>query len=498
MKPKTLIVTHGNDLELLNIVLNLVENYVKLGVKVEVLNMSTVVKIQDAFNRKILKFAHLESPETPVLNFIKESGVPVYQANDYVENVAPKLPLPEIQASIEESIRSTLISMFSVETPPLNRRYMKLKSFFQNEAERTFQAVLNVTSSHGPYREISVVNGRFPYQRSVMEAAKFTNSKALSFERGTYEHSLSRGLSTLDRYFNSTNFWHEEFPATNRLLRQKEILERSCDDSAITRNEKAQIWLNNRSKPNGSNQFNENWKTQFESNKKYVAIFSSSMDEFAELGMEWKEAKWETQWKAFTEIIPLVKQEGYEIILRIHPNLRNKHKSERAFVSSALEDLRLQFPYLKILHASSNIDSYSLVENASAVIVWNSTIGLESSLMGIPTACLSSCEYDLVADVERWLQIENVDMEELFNKSVDISGAATYISGMYMFDRQLLPLLSLTRLELSKYGRGLPLLANRWAFRGNNRPINLVSILLPKSFFFAIRKIVRKISVYRR
>ncbi len=497
MKPKALIVTHGNDLEIWNIVLNLVESYVKLGVVVEILYMSTVVKFQDAYNRKILKFARVESPEIPVLNFLKESGISVYEATAYVEELNLEFPTSEIQESIEESVRSTLISMFNRETPPINRRYVKLKTYFQSEAKQTFQVILNVSSIHGPFKEINVVNGRFPYQRSVLEAAKFVSSKACSFERGTYESEIPRGLSSLDRYCNSSNFWHEEFPATNRIPRQRELIRRSFHEKASIRDERAHNWLRDRRRAGGSNIFRENWRRHFKISNKYVAFFSSSIDEFAELGPEWKEAKWKTQWEAFSELIPLVRDEGYEIVLRIHPNLRNKHKSERNLVRSILKDLCLQFPYLIVIDAGSKVDSYSLVENASAVIVWSSTIGLESSLLGVPTACLGSCEYDLVADVERWLQIGDVDVKKLLKKSVDTSMAATFISGIYMFDKPLLPLLSRTQLEISKYGKGIPLLANRWAFRGNNRLINLISIFLPRHVFIALRKVIRSIVWYK-
>lgn len=495
---KALIVTHGNDLEFLNIVLNMVESYHRFGIKAEVLNMSTVVKKQDAYNRRILKCAFIESPEIPVLKFLVGSGVPVHHANEYLGGVTAELPSLAIMESIDESIRSTLISLSGAENPPINRRYKRLRLFFLNEAKSTFQTILNVTSAHGPYEEISVVNGRFPYQRAVLEATKFMKVRALSFERGTYEHGLQPGLSTLDRYSRGNNYWHEDFPATDRIARQREILDRFQSNDITSRNQIAKFWIDSRRKPGGSNQFNENWTKGSVSDKEYVAFFSSSTDEFAELGPEWKEAKWENQWKAFAELIPMFNRLGYEIILRIHPNLRNKRKSERTVVRTVIESLQLEFPYLKIIHASSNIDSYSLVEGAKAVIVWNSTIGLESSLIGIPTACLSSCEYDLVADVDRWLRREDVDLPKLVGKIVDTSGAAVFIAGMYLFDKPLMPLLPLTQLRLKQYGKGLPLFANRWAFRGSNRPVNLMSILLPRRLFFAMRRVARKIKFYKR
>ncbi len=494
---KVLIVTHGNDLEYLNIILNLVESYTNSGISVEILNMSNVVQKQDAYNRKILKCALIESPEVLVLKFLGESGTTVYDAGIYASGTAPAFPSNEIKASIEESIRSTLISMSGMENPQLNRRRRKVVSNFINEAERTFQAVSNVLRTHGPYQEISVVNGRFPYQRAVLEAAAYEGIRSKSFERGTYELGLPRGLSTLDRYSRSSNYWHEEFPANHRMLRQQEVLKRLQNDGSTSRNSVAQLWLDERRKPGGPNQFNENWKVQRNAKEPYVAIFSSSLDEFAELGPHWKEGEWESQWHAFAEVIPLFNRIGYKVILRIHPNLRNKHKSERDSVDHVLKNFRLEFPYLEIVNAASKIDSYKLIENSFAVIVWNSTIGLESSLMGIPTACLSSCEYDLVVDVERWLRNSDVDVHKLLDKSVDTSSAVNFIYGIDLFDKPLMPLLQLTELNLRRYGRGLPLFANRWAFRGNNRPINLISIILPRSLFLAIRNIVRKSSFYR-
>jgi hypothetical protein len=497
MLAKVLIITHGNDLEYLNIILNMVESYTNSGNIVEILNMANVVQKQDAYNRSILKCAFIESPEVLVLEYLEDSGLTVYDAGNYVNDTIPALPSNEIKASIEESIRSTLISMSGMENPYLNRRRNKISSNFIIEAERTFQVVLNVLHAHGPYQEISVVNGRFPYQRATLEAAAYMGIRSKSFERGTYERELPVGLSTLGRYYRSINYWHEEFPANYRVRRQQEVLKRLQNDDNTSRNHVAQLWLDERRKPGGSNQFNANWKVQPNAMEPYVAFFSSSLDEFAELGPQWKEGEWESQWDAFAQTIPLFNRIGYKVILRVHPNLRNKHKSERASANGVLKNFRLEFPYLEIVNAASKIDSYKLIESASAVIVWNSTIGLESSLMGIPTACLASCEYDLVVDVERWLRKSDVDVHKLLDKSVDSSSAVDFIYSIDFFDRPLKPLLQLTELNLRRYGRGLPLFANRWNLRGNNRPINLISLILPRFLFLAIRKVVRKSSFYR-
>lgn len=500
---KALIVTHGNDLEFLNIILNIVEEYRNLGIAPEILNMSTIVKRQDAYSRSILKLARCDSPETWVLQYLSESGVIVHDANDYIDREGAVFPSSKIEDSVDESIRSTLISKFGNEHPVQNWKYHRLSKLFKLEAQLTFSAVVNMVLANGPYEQISVVNGRFPYQRAVQQAANYLQIRSMSFERGTYDHSLEPGLSTRDRYFKSKNYWHEDFPTTNRLIRQERILSRfQRGDSGFNRTN-PESWLGERRTPLGrGNQFNENWNNSFaaseDSKKRFVSLFTSSLDEFAELGPEWKEAKWKNQWEAFEYLIPIFFELGFEVILRVHPNLRNKHKTERIAVREILRDFQQKFLYLRVLGSSSNVDSYYLVENAAAVIVWNSTIGLESSLMGTPTACLSSCEYDLIADVRRWLCKEDVNLTNLLESSIDISRAGVFISGMYLFDRPLSQLLSRTQLNLESYGRGLPLLANRWAFRGNNRVINLVSILLPRKVLFVVRKKMRKLPLYKR
>jgi hypothetical protein len=500
---KALIVTHGNDLEFLNIILNIIDEYRACGIFPEILNMSSVVKRQDAYNRNLLKFSRCESPEKRVLQHLSNSGVKVHNAHDYINPSSATFPSFEIEESVNESIKSTMISKSGNEHPVENRKYIRMSNAFKREANLTFDVVVNLVHAMGPYQQISVVNGRFPYQRAVQQAASYLQIRSMSFERGTYDYSLSPGLSTLDRYLQSKNYWHESFPATNRLIRQEEILSRFDGGSSHPNLINPQSWLEERRTPLGrGNQFNENWNktisTTNGSRAKSISLFTSSLDEFAELGPEWKEAQWENQWVAFEYLIPIFYERGFEIILRVHPNLRNKHKEERIKVRRTLKGLKLKFPYLKIIDSSSNVDSYNLVENSAAVVVWNSTIGLESSLMGTPTACLSSCEYDLVADVQRWLCKEDVNVTELLESSVDKTKAEKFVSGMYLFDRPLNHLLSHAQLNLENYGRGLPLLANRWAFRGNNRIVNLVSILLPRKLFFFIRKRIRKFPLYKR
>jgi hypothetical protein len=500
---KALIVTHGNDLEFLNVVLNIVEEYRKSDISPEILDMSTVVKGQDAFNRRLLKFAGCVSPEITVLEYLRESGITVHDANHYIDQKDLTFPSSEIENSIDESIRSTLISMSGAEHPVQNQKYHRLSNLFKLEAQLTFNAVMNMVLANGPYDQISVVNGRFPYQRAVHQASKYLKIKAMSFERGTYEHLLEPGLSTLDRYLKSTNYWHEDFPTTDRKNRQENILLRFHNgDSGFSRTN-PQTWLAERRTPLGrGSQFNENWSKKLisleDSSKKFISLFTSSLDEFAELGPEWKEAKWKNQWEAFEYLIPLFYDRGYEVILRVHPNLRNKHKTERVTVREVLKEFKKKFTFLKVIDSSSKIDSYNLVENSAAVIVWNSTVGLEASLLGTPTACLSSCEYDLVADVHRWLSKEDVKVNKLLDCAVDKSKAGVFISGVYLFDRPLDHLLPRTRLNLESYGRGLALFSNRWAFRGNNRIPNLISILLPRKVLFAIRKKIRKFKYYKR
>ena len=126
-------------------------------------------------------------------------------------------------------------------------------------------------------------------------------------------------------------------------------------------------------------------------NKKNVVIFNSSEDEFAAIGEDYdKLALFPTQYRGIKYILESLKdQKSYHVYLRIHPNLAKiKYRYHT-------ELLKLQDKYenLTVIPAADSISTYALMDAAEKVVVFGSTMGLESAYWGKPVILLSGAIY---------------------------------------------------------------------------------------------------------
>jgi len=105
-----LIVSHGNDLEYLNIVLNIFETQKSFYHEVKFLELSSVLEDQDTFYRPFLKLVGRTSPEETIFTRLEELGYDVYRVTKQRElDSIGVIPACAIEG-IEESIKSASIS----------------------------------------------------------------------------------------------------------------------------------------------------------------------------------------------------------------------------------------------------------------------------------------------------------------------------------------------------------------------------------------------------
>jgi hypothetical protein len=77
-----------------------------------------------------------------------------------------------------------------------------------------------------------------------------------------------------------------------------------------------------------------------------------------------------------------------EFIVRVHPHLKRKSNDEKEWWNS------LKGSNLLLISQDSPIDSYALAKSSDAVVVFGSTIGIESTYMGLPVICISDSLYN--------------------------------------------------------------------------------------------------------
>ena len=124
--------------------------------------------------------------------------------------------------------------------------------------------------------------------------------------------------------------------------------------------------------------------------RKHLVIFNSSEDEYAAVGQGFDEyAVFPSQFDGIVALMDALKDSDYQVFLRIHPNLMG---IDYPFHTD-LYALEKRYGNLTVIPPDSPVSSYALLEVADKVVVFGSTIGLESAYRGKPTILLAGAFY---------------------------------------------------------------------------------------------------------
>lgn len=157
------------------------------------------------------------------------------------------------------------------------------------------------------------------------------------------------------------------------------------------------------------------------SSKENIVIFNSSEDEYAAVSKEYDdEAFFESQLVGIRTIIEKYRDDrSKHFTLRIHPNLKNipyKYHNDL---------FKLDYPNLTVIPGSDPVSSYSLMDAADKIIVFGSTMGIESVYWGKPVICLAGAFYRDLNVVykpqtmaELWHLIEDKELPCLYNEKI--------------------------------------------------------------------------------
>lgn len=136
-----------------------------------------------------------------------------------------------------------------------------------------------------------------------------------------------------------------------------------------------------------------------------LVYFSSSDDEYEAIADSTINKRLGSQLEVVNVLIEFVRDRAdMELILRIHPHLRNKSDAERRRWHG------LSGPNVALLPADSQVDSYALMESADLVLAFGSTAGIEAAFWGRPVILLSEAIYS-----EMDVCYEPADQHELFD-----------------------------------------------------------------------------------
>jgi hypothetical protein len=139
-----------------------------------------------------------------------------------------------------------------------------------------------------------------------------------------------------------------------------------------------------------SNQEKGKLPSNWDNAKKNIVIFNSSEDEFASIGKEFDSyAIFNSQIEGIKFMLSNCKLNNIHFYLRIHPNLSNVTES---FHTDLLELDKL-YTNITIIKGDDKISTYALIDSSWKVIVFGSTVGIESSFWGKPSILLAGSIY---------------------------------------------------------------------------------------------------------
>ena len=81
-------------------------------------------------------------------------------------------------------------------------------------------------------------------------------------------------------------------------------------------------------------------------------------------------------------------------VIRAHPDEMRKGKSSQESVVSWAEDQELEnLPNVMLIGPDETLSSYELIQRSKFTMVYNSSIGLEATLLGVPVLCAGKARY---------------------------------------------------------------------------------------------------------
>lgn len=323
-------------------------------------------------------------------------------------------------ANIDEACKISIKSIFGthiaksiIETNRLTKHESKTISHMINTYnEIVVNFPLDILNN---FDSVLVLNGRMPDQAAIVNIVKLNSKDIFHFEHGSVPRET---------------FFFEKFPPQNILQNQRIFLKRYKGDfeSIITRKRgEVQSWVDNRriNLPNFGPKFESLLALSPKKIGRRAVLFTSSLSEFDYYsGVE----NSYTQLDALKIVIPKLIEEKFEIIVRIHPNERNHNWRDLILLSKVLENFEV-----KTIYPWEPYSSYQILTSADVVVVWDSTLGIESLLLDIPVFALSETSYSLITKIPVVSINQIMNSRQLFTQYKIEQGLAVLAASLRLY-----------------------------------------------------------------
>jgi hypothetical protein len=143
-----------------------------------------------------------------------------------------------------------------------------------------------------------------------------------------------------------------------------------------------------------------------------LAVFPSSSDEVGSIDKS-ELHELDNQSVSMRKVISRAHQIGYNVTVRLHPNLLTKPRREFSRELKVFSKIAKDFPGVQVLKPDSRVNSYKLIAESDIVYVHGSSIGVEASALGKPVLSSQRSAYSLVTDVIELLSDSDLSVLEL-------------------------------------------------------------------------------------
>ena len=269
------------------------------------------------------------------------------------------------------AVLSTLISKLRDPNPDLIKYHQQIRNMLMTSLA-VYRTLINHLTAYN-IDKVYVFNVRFAITRAVFRACQSKHVECITHDRGHDIHHYQLVNNSMlhdgkNMQENILKSWNTEVD----VKKKSEIASQWFLDRAEGKEQSWKSFVVDQD----PDQLPEDWDVQ----KTNVVIFNSSEDEFAAVGQEWLNPLYQDQLEGLSKVIESLKYlKNVQLYLRVHPNLLDIKNEQTASIK------RLQSPNLTVIPADSSVSSYQLVKNASKVITFGSTVGIEAVYWGTPS-----------------------------------------------------------------------------------------------------------------
>ena len=429
---RSLIVVAGYDPGYLRIAEHQVVSEIAQGRVPLVVDMTSIgVAPVDTFDRQTLRRFHLAYPGQNLNHRLRSLGAEVRSISEFVDAQSGD-PLPEtIETELSIAVQSALITYFRTDKPNKTKRLVsRTADGLAQEGRFVYRALTRAFQEFSAVDSIYLPNGRFPSQKMAALAARDCGISPLHFEKGETPNGT----------------YIQGYAPQNRLASQGSVSTVLDGLTVEAIDQIADEWLARRAPSKESrNEFSALWQDALPGDlaewsaagRSIVGFFTSSQDEFQFLGPEWQLHDWDDQFTAFDRVLTKFEKMGFTAYLRVHPNLATKAHECFLRERAGIRRLAAQHPNLLVIWHDDFANTYSLLDASNAVVVWDSTVGLEASARGIPVWTTATSRYGLVADVRELLSTDDVSKNGIEPWPVDPHSAKRFIAYLVSRDQQM-------------------------------------------------------------